>query len=309
VLDAVIRVGRRTLRHRLLILFAVFAFVAIYFARLPFPLVIIGAGLGGVLLQRWWPEAFRPARHGHASDNQSDHPAMSAASKTPPSLRGALQLVAVFVVLWVSPFALLWSGRGWPDVFTQEMWFFTQAAFITFGGAYAVLSYIADVAVNGYQWLTAAEMVRGLGLAESTPGPLIMVTEYVGFVAAWKHAAPGLSPAVSGTLGALITVYATFLPSFFFIFIGAPFIELLSGKRRLEAALTGITAAVVGVIANLGVFFAAHVLVPDGDGIDWFGAIVAAASFGILRRFATPTYLLVPVGAVLGMTWVLITAR
>src|SRR5207248_898341 len=169
---------------------------------------------------------------------------------------------------------------------------------------YAVLSYIADVAVNRYGWLTGAEMVRGLGLAESTPGPLIMVTEYVGFVAAWKSAPPDVPRALYATLGALITVYATFLPTFLFIFLGAPYIEWLSGNRRLQAALTGVTAAVVGVIANLAVFFAVHVLLPEHGGFDAFAAIVAALSFAVLRRFAVPTYWLVPVGAVAGMIWV-----
>jgi len=197
--------------------------------------------------------------------------------------------------------------RGWSDVLTQQIWFFTQAAFVTFGGAYAVLSYISDVAVNSYGWLTGAEMVRGLGLAESTPGPLIMVTEYVGFVAAWKNAPTDMPRMVYSTLGALITVYATFLPTFFFIFLGAPYIEWLSGNRRLQAALTGVTAAVVGVIANLAVFFAVHVLLPEHGGFDVFAAVVASVSFIVLRRFAVPTFWLVPVGAVAGMVWVLAT--
>jgi chromate transporter len=189
------------------------------------------------------------------------------------------------------------------------MWFFTQAAFVTFGGAYAVLSYVADVAVNGYAWLTGAEMVRGLGLAESTPGPLIMVTEYVGFVAAWKNAPPDMPRLLYATLGALITVYATFLPTFLFIFLGAPYIEWLSGNRRLQAALTGVTAAVVGVIGNLAVFFGLRVLLPETGGFDVFAALVAAIAFAILRRFSVPTYFLVPVGAVAGMVWVQIGMR
>jgi chromate transporter len=189
------------------------------------------------------------------------------------------------------------------------MWFFTQAAFVTFGGAYAVLSYISDVAVNGYHWLETAEMVRGLGLAESTPGPLIMVTEYVGFVAAWKNAPADLPRVLYATLGALITVYATFLPTFLFIFLGAPYIEWLSTNRRLQAALTGVTAAVVGVIANLAVFFALRVLFPDTGGFDAFAAVLATAAFLVLRRWAVQTYYLVPVGAVLGMLWVLLGMR
>ena len=186
-------------------------------------------------------------------------------------------------MLWLVPLAALYVWRGGADTLVQEMWFFTQAAFVTFGGAYAVLSYIADVAVNGYGWLTAAEMVRGLGLAESTPGPLIMVTEYVGFVAAWKNAPADMPRALYATLGALITVYATFLPTFLFIFLGAPYIEWLSSNRRLQAALTGVTAAVVGVIANLAVFFGLRVLFPENGSFDIFAALLAIATFAVLR--------------------------
>jgi chromate transporter len=218
-------------------------------------------------------------------------------------------VVGVFLACWLVPLVLLLAWRGWDDVLTQEMWFFTEAAFVTFGGAYAVLSYIADVSVNGYGWLTAGEMVRGLGLAESTPGPLIMVTEYVGFVAAWKHAPPDVPRLLYATLGALVTVYATFLPTFLYIFLGAPYIELLSHNRRLQAALTGVTAAVVGVIANLALFFGLHVLFPESAGFDAFAAVVAVVALVVLRRLAVQTYYLVPVGALAGMAWVLLGSR
>jgi chromate transporter len=214
----------------------------------------------------------------------------------------------VFAALWLIPLGLLYAWRGAADTLVQEMWFFTQAAFVTFGGAYAVLSYIADAAVNNFGWLTGSEMVRGLGLAESTPGPLIMVTEYVGFVAAWKHAPADVPRGLYATLGALITVYATFLPTFFYIFLGAPYIEWLSGNQRLQAALTGVTAAVVGVIANLAVFFGVRVLFPETGGFDTYAAVVAVVAFIVLRRFPIPTYWLVPAGALAGMVWVLIAA-
>jgi chromate transporter len=154
---------------------------------------------------------------------------------------------------------------------------------------------------NASPQLTGGEMVRGLGLAESTPGPLIMVTEYVGFVAAWKHAPADMPRGLYATLGALITVYATLLPTFFFIFLGAPYIEWLSGNRRLQAALTGVTVAIVGVIANLAVFFGIHVLFPETGGFDGFAAVLAVAAFLILRRFSLPSYWLVPAGALAGM--------
>ncbi len=191
----------------------------------------------------------------------------------------------------------------------REAMFFTGAAFVTFGGAYAVLSYISNVAVHGYGWLTAAQMVQGLGLAESTPGPLIMVTQYVGFLGAWNHAPGGLDPLLYGTLGALLTTYVTFLPCFLFIFLLAPYIELLANNRRLRAALVGVTAAVVGVIANLAVFFAGRVLFPDGlslGSLDVFALVVAVVSFAVLQRFRAPIYAIVPVGAVLGMVWTLL---
>jgi len=171
-----------------------------------------------------------------------------------------------------------------------------------------VLIYIAEVAVNAYGWLSGAEMVRGLGLAESTPGPLIMVTQYVGFFGAWNNPGP-YPPLLNGILGALVTTYATFLPCFMFIFVGAPYIEQLSGNRRLQAAMAGVTAAVVGVIANLALFFGTRVLFPDGRGFDWFAALAAILAFLTLRRFRTPTYVLVPAGAVAGLVWVILGMR
>ena len=214
----------------------------------------------------------------------------------------------MFLVLWAVPVGAVWIWRGGEDVLIREALFFTGAAFVTFGGAYAVLSYISDVAVNQYGWLTADQMVQGLGLAESTPGPLIMVTEYVGFIGAYNDPGP-FAPLLYGTLGALITTYATFLPCFLFIFLLAPYIELLANDRRLRAVLVGVTAAVVGVIANLAVFFATQVLFPNGvsfQGLDVFALIVAVASFVVLQRFKAPIYLMVPVGALLGMVWTLL---
>jgi chromate transporter len=219
-----------------------------------------------------------------------------------------LWLLGIFVVLWAVPVGTLYLWRGGEDVLVKEALFFTGAAFLTFGGAYSVLSYVADVAVNQYGWLAADQMVQGLGLAESTPGPLIMVTQYVGFIGAWND--PGtFSPLLYGTLGALITTYATFLPCFLFIFLLAPYIELLANDRRLKAILVGVTAAVVGVVANLAVYFATHVLFPDGmrlAGLDVFALVVAVVSFVVLQRFKVPIYLMVPVGAVVGMVWTLV---
>ena len=306
VVEAVMRIGKRALGHSALVAFAVAAFVALYFLSVPFPLVVVAAAVGVVVLQRFVPGAFRAGGHGPGEEES----AVDRASSTvrPSALRN-LKLVGIFIVLWAVPVGALWIWRGGEDVLVREALFFTGAAFVTFGGAYAVLSYISNVAVNDYGWLTADQMVQGLGLAESTPGPLIMVTQYVGFLGAWNKAPDGFDPLVYGTLGALLTTYVTFLPCFLFIFLLAPYIELLAGNEKIRAALTGVTAAVVGVIANLAVFFAGRVLFPDGvspAGLDVFALVVAVASFVVLQRFKVPIYLLVPVGAVLGMVWTLL---
>jgi len=307
VVEAVIRIGRRTLNHAVLVAFAVLAFVALYFFSVPFPLVILAAAIGGLLLSRPVPDAFRGGG-GHGSSEDEESAVDRAGSNGRPSTLRNLRLLATFLVLWAVPVGAIWIWRGGEDVLVREALFFTGAAFLTFGGAYSVLSYVADVAVNGYGWLTADQMVQGLGLAESTPGPLIMVTQYVGFIGAWNDPGP-FSPLLYGTLGALITTYATFLPCFLFIFLLAPYIELLANDRRLRAILIGVTAAVVGVIANLAVYFATQVLFPDGfslNGLDVFALVVAVVSFVALQRFKVPIYLLVPVGALVGMAWTLL---
>ena len=306
VVEAVLRIARRALNHYLLIGFSVAAFAALFFFSIPFPLVVLAAGLGGLLLSRAVPEAFQGGGHGSAQEEESA--VDRAESRGRPSMLRNLRLLATVLVLWAVPVGAVWIWRGGEDVLFREALFFTGAAFVTFGGAYAVLSYVADVAVNQYGWLTADQMVQGLGLAESTPGPLIMVTQYVGFIGAWNDPGP-FAPLLYGTLGALITTYATFLPCFLFIFLLAPYIELLAQNRRLAAVLVGVTAAVVGVIANLAVYFATQVLFPDGvslQGLDVFALVVAAVSFIVLQRFKVPIYLMVPAGAVVGMVWTLL---
>jgi chromate transporter len=306
VVEAVLRIGKRTLNHAILVAFAVLAFVALYFLSIPFPLVVLAAAVGGLLLSRAVPDAFQGG--GHGSSEEEESAVDRAGSNGRPSVLRNLRLLGIFLILWAVPVGALYVWRGGEDVLVSEALFFTGAAFLTFGGAYSVLSYVADVAVNGYGWLTADQMVQGLGLAESTPGPLIMVTQYVGFIGAWNDPGP-YAPLLYGTLGALITTYVTFLPCFLFIFLLAPYIELLANDRRLRAILIGVTAAVVGVIANLAVFFATKVLFPDGvslAGLDVFALVVAVISFAILQRFKVPIYLLVPVGALIGMVWTLL---
>jgi chromate transporter len=308
VVEAVLRIGKRTINHRVLVGFAVLAFVALYFFSVPFPLVVLAAAVAGLLLSRtsFAGDAFGAGEEGSSEDEDS------AIDRTGPSGRPSMlrnaRLLGIFVLLWALPIGALWLWRGGEDVLVKEALFFTGAAFLTFGGAYSVLSYVADVAVNHYGWLTADQMVQGLGLAESTPGPLIMVTQYVGFIGAWNDPGP-FSSLLYGTFGALVTTYATFLPCFLFIFFLAPYIELLSNDLRLRAILVGVTAAVVGVIANLAVYFATQVLFPEGvslRGLDAFALVVAVVSFVVLQRYKVPIYLMVPAGALVGMVWTLL---
>ncbi len=290
VVDALIRIGRRTLRAPVLVGFAIAAYLALQVAGLPFPAVIAIAAAAGILLRRTLPVA-----HDDAVPRPATEP-----RGTPSPLRRTALIVFIAVALWAVPVGALVLSRGADDVLVHEALFFTQAAFVTFGGAYAVLAYVSDAAVNSFGWLTAEEMVQGLGLAESTPGPLIMVLQYVGFLGAWKmHPEAAL---MNGTLGALITTYTTFLPSFAFILVAAPWIERLADAPRLRAALTGVTAAVVGVIGRLATVFGASVLL-DGSRVDPFAAALAAAAFALLRTTGVPIPVLVPAGAALGAMW------
>jgi chromate transporter len=312
VAEAVLRIGRRAFHHRALYAFALGAFVALYFFRVPFPAVIAAAALLGLLLDRRWPQVFEPPRSTGSQPVRSSPPTAAQdqeeLSASPfPSLTRALRIWALYLLLWAAPVGALWLWRGRDDVLTAVALFFTKAAFVTFGGAYAVLSYISDVAVNHYHWLNAQQMVSGLGLAESTPGPLIMVTQYVGFFAGWNN--PGALPQQSLGLAvsaAFLTTYVTFLPCFFFIFAFAPYVEVLAANRYVRAAFTAVTAAVVGVIANLGVFFASRILFPIGEqlpALDRFASTLALVSFVVLWRTRLPMHVVLLAGALLGLLW------
>ncbi|HEU4400917.1 MAG TPA: chromate efflux transporter [Candidatus Polarisedimenticolia bacterium] len=299
VAEAVMRIGRRALHHRALLLFAAAAFLALFVFGVPFPAVIAAAALAGMALQRRWPQVFRPRGHVPGAA-----PAESAPPTYPPLSR-LVRIGLLFLLLWTVPVGGLWLWRGGADVLVREALFFTRAAFVTFGGAYAVLSYVADVAVNHYGWLAPQQMVQGLALAESTPGPLIMVTQFVGFLGAWTMHG-GFDPLANAVLGGLVTTYVTFLPCFMFIFAGAPYVELLAGNRRIQAALVGVTSAVVGVILNLAVTFGGRVLFPGVGVLDAFALALALLSFLLLKTTRLPIHLLVPAGAMAGMVWRLI---
>ena len=210
--------------------------------------------------------------------------------------------------MWALPFAALVAFRGWSSLHAQEYLFFTQAALVTFGGAYAVLAYVTQAAVGAYGWLSPSQAVDGLALAETTPGPLIMVLQFIGFMAGWNHPG-GLTPTLSGVTGALVTIYATFLPCFFFIFLGAPYIEVLRGNKDLTGALTGITAAVVGVILNLALVFGAAMIWPHGlsGGTNWFAVIMSGAAVVALYRFKADVLWVVLVGGLIGLARALLS--
>lgn len=260
VAQAVIRVGRRALRNRATRLIAAASFVAMFFFAAPFPLVIAAAGLLGFLRGRAGDPNFAFAGYGGGGAGVDDSRLGEATpDHARPTRRGLARTLAIWAPLWLAPVAALTAQRGGADVFSQIAIFFSKMALVTFGGAYAVLAYVAQQAVERYGWLRPGEMLDGLGMAETTPGPLIMVLQFVGFMAAFRQ--PGdLPPALAGTLGGLLATWVTFAPCFLWIFAGAPFIEATRDNRALKGALSAITAAVVGVILNLAAWFAVHAL-------------------------------------------------
>jgi len=292
VVEAVIRIGRRALIARLQRVLAALAFIAIYFFELPFPLIVSLAGLTGWLASRLAPQAIPQAPEQRAAGGaESAVERMAAAGQlehTRPTRGRALKSVATWSAAWLLPLAALSAWPGLPPVLAEQAWFFSRAAVVTFGGAYAVLAYVAQQAVEHYAWLAPGEMLDGLGLAETTPGPLILVLQFVGFLGAYRE--PGaLSPGTAGALGAAVTLWATFAPCFLWIFAGAPYVEALRGNRGLRAALSSITAAVVGVISNLSLWFGLHVLFRE----------VAERRLGPLRWLAPELASLDPVSAAL----------
>jgi chromate transporter len=265
VLEAVVRIGKRALKNRVMVGIAAAAFVAIFFLGVPFPLIVLAAALIGYLGGRAGHPAFLTGGGGHGpaggkvvADAETALGEELPAHARPP-LSWSLQVAAVCLLLWLGPLILLLLTLGSGNVFSEIAVFFSKMAVVTFGGAYAVLAYVAQEAVETYGWLQPGEMLDGLGMAETTPGPLIMVVQFVGFMGAFRD--PGaLPPLLAGALGGLLTTWVTFVPCFLWIFLGAPFVETLRGNKALSAALATITAAVVGVVLNLAVWFALHVL-------------------------------------------------
>ncbi|MBN9561994.1 MAG: chromate efflux transporter [Alphaproteobacteria bacterium] len=285
VLQAVVRVGSRALKNRVLVGIAVVAFISIFFFGVPFPLIILAAGLFGWIGGRAESPLFRVNGHGSRGDKGLADADSLLGEELPEHAKatgaGARRAAIIWLVLWLVPVLGLVATLGSASTFSQIAIFFSEMAVVTFGGAYAVLAYVAQQAVEHYHWLRPGEMLDGLGMAETTPGPLIMVTQFVGFMAAYRD--PGsLPPMLAGTLGGLLTTWVTFTPCFLWIFLGAPFIEALRDNKALSAALAAITAAVVGVILNLAVWFALHT---------WFRDALLVRTLGLSFDAPVPTSL------------------
>lgn len=281
VAAAVIRIGQRALRNSIMWLIAAAAFVAIYFFRVPFPLIIISASVLGFVAGTISPLLIPAVAEMDARSaiDREDKTSIQAR----PTLGRGLRICAVMLLLWWLPVALAGIFLGTQHTIFREGIFFSKATLVTFGGAYAVLPYVSQQAVENYHWLGPGQMLDGLGLAETTPGPLIMVLQFVGFLGGWNH--PGtLPPLLAATFGALITTWTTFVPCFLWILLGAPYVERLRGIRSLSSALSTVTAAVVGVILNLAIWFGFHVIFPATGHVDWFAIMIWGIAFiGMLR--------------------------
>jgi chromate transporter len=321
VVEAVLKIGGKALKRKAHVVMAALAFVSLYFLSVPFPLIVLAAGIIGLIGARLWPSVFvavRPERKDADEKREREREAASLPlviedndsppSHTQPSHTRSLKIIAVGLVLWVLPFVLLVLWRGRASLHPQQYLFFTKAALVTFGGAYAVLAYVTQAAtVAPFNWITHTQAVDGLALAETTPGPLIMVLQFVGFMAGWNNP-QGMSQTMSAVAGALVTTYATFLPCFIFIFLGAPYIEVLRGNKNLTGALTGITAAVVGVVFNLALVFGTTVIWPKGftGGTNLFALLMSLAAFVALYRFRADVLWVVIAGGLIGLGWTLV---
>jgi chromate transporter len=289
VLEAVVRIGKRALKNNAMLLIAAAAFVGIFFLSVPFPAIILGAALIGYIGAKGNIAVFQgnsghgPAKPGGAvvdsilGDELPEH--------ARPTTARALRVASVWLALWLVPVISLLATLGRGDVFTEIAVFFSKMAVVTFGGAYAVLAYVAQQAVETYGWLKPGEMLDGLGMAETTPGPLIMVLQFVGFMAAFRDSGT-LPPMLAGTLGGLLATWVTFIPSFLWIFLGAPFIEALRGNKALNGALSAITAAVVGVVLNLAFWFAVHTVFREVYPIHAFPLSFDAPKLGSIDLWA-----------------------
>jgi chromate transporter len=292
VAEAVIRIGRKSLKNRAMAALAALSFIAIYFLNTPFPVIVLSAGIIGYILNSRLTGGTPP----------SSSPVDDTAAVVTNGWLRALRITAFGLVLWFLPLIVLGLWRGWDDIFVDIGVLFSKAAVVTFGGAYAVLGYISQQAVNTHGWLLPEQMMDGLGLAETTPGPLIMVNQFVAYVAAYTHAS-GLAPALAGAIAGLLATWVTFTPSMLWIFIGAPYIESLRRNTRLASALAAITAAVVGVVLNLAVNFTHHTLIPEAGGFEWYALVASIAAFLGMTKLKWDMIPVIVGSALAGLLW------
>lgn len=288
VLQAVIRIGRRSLNSAVPATLAILAFLAMFVWRVPFPYVILFAAAAGALIAR-------VSNNGNAAEHDTSEDVVTGDDSPAVGTGYVLRCIAVFGILWFAPTVILITAFGTDDVFSNIGLFFSKMAVVTFGGAYAVLAYVSQEAVTTYNWLAPGEMIDGLAMAETTPGPLIMVTQFVGFIAAYRN--PGtLPPELAAFLGGALTTWVTFVPCFLWIFVGAPYIERLRRNRMLSAALSSVTAAVVGVVVNLALWFSIHTLFASVSLRQFAGAAVEVPALSSLQ---IPSLLITLVAALL----------
>ncbi|MCI0333259.1 MAG: chromate efflux transporter [Planctomycetes bacterium] len=320
VVEAVARIGKRALKNRVMVFIAAAAFVGIFFLGVPFPVIVAAAAAIGFVGGKLWPATFVVIK-GHVAKENDDAQRHAItdehASAVRPGARRSMKVLVIWLLIWLGPVVALYRFAGPGSVYTQQALFFSKAAMVTFGGAYSVLAYVAEECVKTYGWLEPGEMLDGLGMAETTPGPLIQVVQFVGFMGAYRNPGP-LSPLAAGIAGSVITTWVTYAPCFMWIFLGAPYIESLRGRAALNAALSAVTAAVVGVILNLSIWFALHtlfgkvveqraygirLLVPDWSTIDPMSVLIAASALVAMFRFKVGMIPTLAVAAAVGVVY------
>ncbi|MCW5598770.1 MAG: chromate transporter, partial [Nitrosomonas sp.] len=319
--EAVFRIGRKVLKNRTMMILAACAFVGIFFLELPFPLIVLAAGLIGLIGGYARPRHFCVI-HGHETATEERNSVIHdhQINHTQPTWGRAIRVTAFWLAIWFVPIALLFAWLGSGHVLFVESLFFSKAAVVTFGGAYAVLAYMAQQAVEVYGWLQPGEMLDGLGMAETTPGPLIQVVQFVGFMGAYRNPDP-FDPLVAATMASVITTWVTFVPCFLWILLGAPYIERLRDNKLLSAGLSAITAAVVGVVLNLAIWFAAHVafghveewrgfglrlLLPEWASADYASIVIALGAFFAMFKLKWNMILTLGVASFAGIGYVLL---
>ncbi|MCO6434000.1 chromate efflux transporter [Nitrosomonas nitrosa] len=321
VVEAVFRIGRKVLKNRTMVILAACAFVGIFFLELPFPLIVLAAGLIGLIGGHAQPKHFCVI-HGHEAATEERNSVIHdhQINHTQPTWGRAIRVTALWLAIWFVPIALLFAWLGSGHVLFVESLFFSKAAVVTFGGAYAVLAYMAQQAVEVYGWLQPGEMLDGLGMAETTPGPLIQVVQFVGFMGAYRNPDP-FDPLMAATMASVITTWVTFVPCFLWILLGAPYIERLRDNKLLSAGLSAITAAVVGVVLNLAIWFAAHVafghveewrgfglrlLLPEWASADYASIVIALGAFFAMFKLKWNMILTFGVASLTGIGYVLL---